>query len=152
MPLPYTVFTFSSHVSVDRYFRLRNILFYCVRVTWLGFWHIFQKYSSSSPTIPDAKIRTESRTSSPIDSRTSSMTSLTPDEECLVSAGDEEEFVLIPSPMTRQRSKTVSLSIFFMILWPFFSVILPLIFIRVYVSDLITWYSLILSSRDVSRS
>ena len=36
------------------------------------------------------------------------MTSLTPDEECLVSAGDEEEFVLIPSPMTRQRSKTVS--------------------------------------------
>ena len=71
--------------------------------------HIFfQKYASSSPTIPDAKIRTESRTSSPIDSRTSSMTSLTPDEECLVSAGDEEEFVLIPSPMTRQRSKTVS--------------------------------------------
>jgi len=67
-----------------------------------------KKYSSSSPTIPDAKIRTESRTSSPIDSRTSSMTSLTPDEECLVSAGDEEEFVLIPSPMTRQRSKTVS--------------------------------------------
>ena len=38
------------------------------------------------------------------------MTSLTPDEECLVSAGDEEEFVLIPSPMTRQRSKTVSIS------------------------------------------
>ena len=73
----------------------------------------FQKYSSSSPTIPDAKIRTESRTSSPIDSRTSSMTSLTPDEECLVSAGDEEEFVLIPSPMTRQRSKTVSVSKFF---------------------------------------
>ena len=44
------------------------------------------------------------------------MTSLTPDEECLVSAGDEEEFVLIPSPMTRQRSKTVSLSIFVMVL------------------------------------
>ena len=79
--------------------------------------HIFfQKYSSSSPTIPDAKIRTESRTSSPIDSRTSSMTSLTPDEECLVSAGDEEEFVLIPSPMTRQRSKTVS---FEKLLWFF---------------------------------
>ena len=30
MPLPYTVFTFSSHVSVDRYFRLRNNLFYYV--------------------------------------------------------------------------------------------------------------------------
>ena len=112
MSLPYTVFTFSSHVSVDRYFRLRNI-FITSESRDLNFDTFFQKYSSSSPTIPDAKIRTESRTSSPIDSRTSSMTSLTPDEECLVSAGDEEEFVLIPSPMTRQRSKTVSLSIFF---------------------------------------
>ena len=84
----YFITSYQSHVTV-------NLIF-------------FQKYSSSSPTIPDAKIRTESRTSSPIDSRTSSMTSLTPDEECLVSAGDEEEFVLIPSPMTRQRSKTVS--------------------------------------------
>ena len=111
MPLPYTVFTFSSHVSVDRYFRLRNI-FITSESRDLNFDTFFQKYSSSSPTIPDAKIRTESRTSSPIDSRTSSMTSLTPDEECLVSAGDEEEFVLIPSPMTRQRSKTVSLKNF----------------------------------------
>ena len=85
----YFITSYQSHVTV-------NLIFF------------FQKYSSSSPTIPDAKIRTESRTSSPIDSRTSSMTSLTPDEECLVSAGDEEEFVLIPSPMTRQRSKTVS--------------------------------------------
>lgn len=115
MPLLYTVFTFSSHVSVDRYFRLRNI-FITSESRDLNFDTFFQKYSSSSPTIPDAKIRTESRTSSPIDSRTSSMTSLTPDEECLVSAGDEEEFVLIPSPMTRQRSKTVSLSIFCMVL------------------------------------
>ena len=49
------------------------------------------------------------------------MTSLTPDEECLVSAGDEEEFVLIPSPMTRQRSKTVSFKNF---LWFFDSTFL----------------------------
>jgi hypothetical protein len=68
-----------------------------------------KKYPSSSPTIPEAKGRTPSPldTSSSNNSRPSSqLGSFHQEECCLVSAGDEEEFVLISAP--RQRARTVA--------------------------------------------